>query len=175
MHQTSNKDALKAIYCAYKEGVNISNYKITTDQLRQLVTEKYSLVKTLRRYSGSNSYHVGQTCYCPFHDNTNTPAATIFDDDNGERLFCFSEKKQYTSADALEKLMHYDVYELGQKLWNSMSPLEKSDWLAEHNVVDYNSVFVSKEKPVTKQLEVKINQFKSNKITISDLLNEYIK
>ena len=29
-------------------------------------------------------------CFCPFHDNHNTPAAKIYKDDAGDSLYCFS-------------------------------------------------------------------------------------
>jgi len=151
---------------------------LTTEQLRQLVSEKYSLVKTLRQYNPDGRYTPGQTCYCPFHDNVNSPAAAIYDDDNGERLFCFSERKMYTSADALEVLLNYDVYNIGLKLWQSMSPLEKTDWLSTHGKVDLAEAFKSKkEEPKEKnlELEVKAQKFKTGKISLSELLDEYIK
>lgn len=149
----------------------------TPEQLKQLVGEKYSLVKTLRRYNPSGSYTPNRTCYCPFHDNVESPAAAIYDDDNGERLFCFSERKMYSSADALEILMNLDVYEIGLQLWQTMSPIEKTEWLSSHGNVSYTDVFKA-DKPQAAgnlELEVQIQKFKNRKISISELLNEYIK
>ena len=38
--------------------------------------------------------------FCPFHPNTNTPAASLFKDADGiERLYCYVCRRQYTSYD----------------------------------------------------------------------------
>lgn len=42
---------------------------------------------------------VNGAIYCPFHDDVRHPSAKIYfdDTDNTERLYCFAERKQYTS------------------------------------------------------------------------------
>jgi hypothetical protein len=153
--------------------------KIKLWQLRALVKEKYSLIKALYKVNPDGKYVIGQTCFCPFHDNENTPAAALYDNEGSESMYCFSEKKLYTVLDALETLLHYDVYELGQKLWVSMSEAEQQSFLLLHqDTTDYGNAFSvkSEEKPeINRELEKAKLLYKSHKLSVNKLLAEYIR
>lgn len=150
--------------------------KLTLRQLETLVKEKYSLTKALKKVHPENFYQAGQTCFCPFHENHNTPAAAIYDDEKGQSLYCFTERKLYTVVDVFKELMHYDVYELGYGLWQSMSEFEKQAWLAEHEEYEQSGIFNRQDTDVkvNKELEKAIALFKSKKIGLNDLLKYYI-
>lgn len=51
-------------------------------------------------------------CFCPFHYNVNTPAAKVYtseDSGNGGRLYCYSERRSYTTFDVIKKLGYSDT------------------------------------------------------------------
>jgi len=147
--------------------------KLTLKQMEDLVKEKYSLTKSLSKLNPDNQYQVGQPCFCPFHENHNSPAASIYDDEKGETLYCFSERKLYTVVDVFKDLMHYDIYDLGNSLWKSMSEAEQQAWLISHNA--YDQAFDKKEiKPLSKELRKSIELYKSNKINLNEMLNAYM-
>jgi len=149
--------------------------KLSLRQLEDLVKEKYSMTKALSKLNPDNQYQAGQPCFCPFHENHNTPSAAIYDDDKGQTLYCFSERKLYTVVDVFKDLMHYDVYELGSRLWLSMSDTEQDIWLAQHGQHDLRTAF---DKPESKDLPEKAKQsaglYKSKKISINEFLDKFL-
>jgi hypothetical protein len=151
--------------------------KLTFKQLEKLVEQKYSLVKALRKHNPGERYEVGQTCFCPFHDNENTPAAAIYEDEGKQSLYCFSERKLYTVVDVFKQLINYDVYELGNYLWHGMSDYEKSEWLKNNSEIDPVELFSKKKETVetNKELEKARANFKYGKISLNELLEEYTK
>lgn len=152
---------------------HVSSNKLSLRQLEDLVKEKYSLTKSLSKLNPHNRYQAGQPCFCPFHENHNTPAASIYDDEKGETLYCFSERKLYTVVDVFEKLMSYDVHDLGNRLWQSMSETEQQEWLIANNA--YEDVFSKKEeKEDSKKLKQSIAMYKSKKLKLNDLLGQYL-
>lgn len=40
---------------------------------------------------------------CIFHDNTNTPSAKVYHNDNGDSLYCYSEQRSYKPSSAFRK------------------------------------------------------------------------
>lgn len=147
-------------------------------QLKLLVNESYSLIKTLKKYNPEGRYVAGQPCFCPFHENTETPSAAIYDNEGSESLYCFSEKRQYKVTDALEKLFNYDVYALGMALWNKMSDLDKKRFITEHPDSDnFGEMFSTKEEKkeeINTELEKTKLLYKSGKASLEDLLDKYI-
>lgn len=151
---------------------------LSLKQLKELVNEKVSLIKTLKTYSPNNRYSVGQPCFCPFHDNTDTEAAAIYQDAHTgkETLYCFAEQKQYTAVDALSSLLNYDIYEIGEQVWQGMSGVEQNNWLVSHNYIDTSSMFkVQKENSNQKeeQLATDISRFKYGQIRLTELLESF--
>jgi Zn-finger protein len=147
--------------------------------MRQLVVEKYSLVKTLEKLFPGRHYQAGQRCYCPFHDNTDTPAAAIYDDEKGETLWCFTEKRLYTVVDVLDQFLHRDVYELAEGLWVKMSEEEKALWIQNHpdysvSAADFEETDEEDSKE-NKELEKAKELYKNKKISLNELLVAYIK
>ena len=41
--------------------------------------------------------------YCIFHDNSNTPSARIYHNEDGDALYCYSENKRYKPSQAFRK------------------------------------------------------------------------
>lgn len=151
------------------------------NQLKRLVTEKLKISDILHKYNPEGNYQAGQTCFCPFHDNENTPSASIYDNEGVETLYCFSEKKLYSSADAIEKLLKKDVYEVAQSLWERMGDVEKKQWLESQPDGDFSQMFQfeedeeDEEEDSNNALKQIATLFKKRKITLREFLKEYIK
>jgi len=149
--------------------------KLSLRQLESLVKEKYSLIKSLKKINPGGNYQVGQPCFCPFHENHNTPAAALYDDDKGQTLYCFSERKLYTVVDVFKNLLHYDVYDLGNRLWSSMSEPEQQEWLMHNEDYDLASAFNKVEKKeMSKELKKSAELFKDKKIDLNKFLDDYM-
>lgn len=70
--------------------------------------------------AGLEGYNYNGKCFCPFHVNTETPAAKLYrDGERGDTLFCFSEQKVYHPVDVLKKgLLNKQVSTIFQRLWD---------------------------------------------------------
>lgn len=148
--------------------------KLSLKQLETLVKEKYSLVKALNKIYEKNHYQVGQPCFCPFHENYHTPAASIYEDEKSQTLYCFTERKLYNVVDVFKNLMHYDVYQLGEGLWKSMSKEEQHVWLVDHDDSFIEAFNKKEEAKSSKNLLLNIELFKNKKISLDCLLENYI-
>lgn len=62
---------------------------------------------------------------CPFHHNTNTPAAKMYKDKYGWCLWCFSERRIYTTYDVYKYILHADPIKMAEIIWNKLSPEEQ--------------------------------------------------
>lgn len=62
---------------------------------------------------------------CPFHHNTNTPAAKMYHDNYGWCLYCFNEKKIFTTYDVYEKIMGADPIKMAQIIWDKLPESEQ--------------------------------------------------
>ena len=62
---------------------------------------------------------------CPFHHNVNTPSAKMYKDTYGWCLWCFSERKMYTTYDVYEKIMNIDPIKLAEMIWNKLPESEQ--------------------------------------------------
>lgn len=152
--------------------------KLTLNTLKKLVEQKYSLTKALKEYNPQENYQTGRNCFCPFHHNENTPAASILAGKEGQPdiLYCHAEQKRYTVADVVSKLMGYNIYEVGYLLWNDMTEHERETFLASIGEVDYNTIFGGQEAH-SKSVSVNKSRllYKENKITLNELLKEYLR
>jgi len=121
-------------------------------QARKLVNEKLDLTKILKKANPHEYYAIGQTCFCPFHDNQDTKAGAIYENDETgeETLWCFSEKVLYTSSHAVELLLKQDIYAVAAKLWARMTDQEQAGWLSRHSHEDYAAAFSSEDSTVDK-------------------------
>lgn len=68
----------------------------------------------------SRDYH--GKCFCPFHDNTDTPAAHLYKTENGTHLMCFAERKSYRPHDVFRlKLVKTPLSTVFGKVWRQLS------------------------------------------------------
>lgn len=63
--------------------------------------------------------------YCPFHDNSRTPAAKYYADSN--KLWCFAEQKMYHAYDCMRKL-EYSNERILAYLPEDLSDFEAKDF-----------------------------------------------
>lgn len=133
----------------------------------KLVNQKYELIKVLEKATGQHYYLEGAV-YCPFHDNTNTPAASIYENNGEQSLWCFAENKLYKTSDAFELLFNKDPYVLGKALWDRMTKEEQAEWLIE-NGEDSTAESFDIEPIETSVLDKSFELFKYNKITFKEL------
>ena len=154
---------------------------LSLNQYRQLVLEKLDLIDTLHKVDPTALYNVGQSCFCPFHSNENTPAAAIYGDDDYLTLYCFSERKLYNVIDVLEKLIKVDPYMIGQKLWGRMSDDQKSEWLSMNPTEKYKSLFeedkLGQNSSDNKKSNIDIykEKYRRGLISINDFLGAFVK
>lgn len=73
--------------------------------------------------AGYEDYSYDGKCYCPFHDNYESPAGKIYHDKEGDTLWCFSEQKRYYPADVLRKnlMKGKSVASIFSNLWGKLS------------------------------------------------------
>ena len=72
---------------------------------RDLINAKIPMPDLLNRLGNGHQYSYIGNCFCPFHDNTVSPAAKIFHDETGDSLYCFAEMRSYKPYDALKLLI----------------------------------------------------------------------
>lgn len=65
--------------------------------------------------------------FCPFHDNTRTPAAKFYDDSN--KLWCFGEQKMYFSYNCMRSLNYTD-----ERIFDYL-PEDLSDYTPEKHII----------------------------------------
>lgn len=76
--------------------------------------------------AGYEGYSYSGKVFCPFHDNYNSPAAKIFKDEDGDKLYCFSEHKLYRPVDVIKnKLISISISTLYENIWKQLSDASK--------------------------------------------------
>lgn len=65
---------------------------------------------------------------CPFHHNVHTPSAKLYNDKYGWVLFCFNEKRIYTTMDVYERILKIDPIEAANVIWNKLT-VEQQDYI----------------------------------------------
>lgn len=121
----------------------------------------------IRKLLSSLGLHVSpnNTMFCPFHDNTRTPSAHLYDDDNnGATIFCYAEHKLYTTYDLYKVyLPDLDTNQLAQALFDRLSEEEKD--FVKSNI---NKEIELPELPYIESLK----RFKDRQISFEDLLKD---
>ena len=149
--------------------------KIDKRTATKLINEKLSLEDLLLKHNPSARYSPSRQCFCPFHDNTDTPSAAYYNNDGDESLYCFSERKTYKAADAVEKLLNLSIEQIGQKLFDRLSPQERDRILEELNETNqFRNVFSRYDDYGLEKFEETSELFKKNKASFEDLIEAYL-
>lgn len=99
-----------------------SNSKLELNVIDYFCTFEYLL-----GYIGTDFPHESSTCFCPFHDNTNTKAAKFYCEEHNEHIFCFAEGKQYKPHHLLTKeIVPFTVNHVFSAIWPNLSEDEKN-------------------------------------------------
>ena len=101
---------------------------------------------------------------CPFHSNTNTPAAHFYEEEDGScRIWCYYENKMFSNIDIYRTYKpEVNLEELAKRIYNNLPEKEK---IKIDNSV--NLIYELPELPYIKALQ----DFKNNKISFDVLLN----
>lgn len=153
--------------------------KLDTKLTHKLVEEHFDLIKALKSHNPHGRYAYGQPAMCPFHDNTDTPAAAIYKstDDRPDSLYCFAEQRQYTVADVLGMLMGYNIYEVGHAIWNNMSKYDKEQFILKHSRRDNIAQAFGGVTQISvddQEIVKKLHGFKMGNITLNEALQSLI-
>ncbi len=90
-----------------------------------VINSKIPFEVILRRAGISLNYQ--GNLYCPFHDNEVTPAAKLYRNEDGDCIFCFSERRIYRPADAIKRgIIKANMGVIFQRLWSRLSEAEKN-------------------------------------------------
>lgn len=109
---------------------------------------------------GKNVQTNGQV-FCPFHYNINTPAAKIYRDTKGWRLYCFNEHRLYGSFDIYKNILNINVRELFNRTWEKLTEEQKKELLDSYGEVEEDGVNIP-------NLDL-YNMFRFRKISYSKL------
>lgn len=107
-------------------------------------------------------YRINANMFCPFHLNENTPAAHLYADEDGYRLWCFSESKMYGAWNVYKTFLpKIDTNKLALLIFNKLPEDVQEKVLSELDIEqDVSSL------PYQKELQ----DFKRHKIDITQLL-----
>lgn len=109
------------------------------------------------------------SCYCPFHPNEDTPAAKLFKDPDGDRIYCFAEQRMYHPSDIIRRgLLKRDPVTIAARIWVQLPEHTKESILSS-----------TENPPETKpdnwdELEPKMDLYKEDKITYKELLQTFL-
>lgn len=139
--------------------------------MKAVINRELSLIDIAERLSvvKKGEYQIGRTCFCCFHENTDTPAAKIYDDDRGVTLFCFNEQKTYRSSDVFERFSNYKIDMIFNKIWSNLSESDKNYYIM--NVAGSEDTLTEDWKITLKELD----KFKQRKINYEQFLDILIR
>ena len=92
------------------------------------------LLERVRFERGSGGCNI----FCPqsFHDNTDTPAAKLFRDEDGDRIWCFAENKMYRPYDVFRlKLIKTSARQVYDRIWNQLDESQRNALIEESGIV----------------------------------------
>ena len=108
-------------------------------------------------------------CFCPFHDNHNTPAAKLYKDETGDTLYCFSENKLYRPYDLIDNaIINIDSDILYEAIWNKLNEEIKNKLTSIYENMIYNQEQNNNYDNYYGELLKPLNGYKKNKISYSE-------
>jgi len=126
-------------------------------KLELSVIDHFCTFEYLLSYIGRDWPSVSHSCYCPFHDNSQSPAAKFYKEEHNEHIFCFAEGVQYKPHHLLTKgIVPFTVNHVFSAIWNNLSDDEKNIF-SEH--LNYNSIGPNFDKQFELYKKCKLNYF----------------
>lgn len=128
-----------------------SNKEEFSTKLELKVIDHFCTFEYLLGYIGVDFPHESTTCFCPFHDNTNTKAAKFYAEEHNEHIFCFAENKQYKPHHLLTmEIVPFTVNHVFSAIWSNLSDQEKSIFsndLKNHHIdADFSQYYIQYKK-----------------------------
>lgn len=139
--------------------------KINTT-LERYIINKYISMPKLFDYLGID-YRINANMYCPFHDNFDTPAAHLYADENGYRLWCFADYKMYGSWNVYKTFIPtINTNKLALEIYNKMTIEQQKQLILDLGIENENDIIPYKQALI---------DFKSNKLNYKNFLKEITK
>lgn len=144
--------------------MNLNIDKIDVQIERYVINKFISMPKLFDRLG--IDYDENTTMFCPFHRNTKTKAAKLYNDSNGWSLWCFSEQKMFGAYDVYkEYLPKINTHELAVMILKRLPKEEQEQIIRESG-----DILELQELPFQQDLV----EFKLHNINYSDLLNQIL-
>jgi hypothetical protein len=126
--------------------MDMSNELLSNTKLELNVIDYFCTFEYLLSYIGTSWPMITHPCYCPFHDNTNSPAAKFYKEEHNEHIFCFAENKLYKPHHLLTLgIVPFTVSHVFSAIWQNLSNEEKnifSEDLRTHEIgVDFSQYY----------------------------------
>lgn len=123
------------------------------------VIDHFCTYTYLLKYAGIDFPDRTASCFCPFHDNTQTKAAKLFCEEHNEHLFCFAENRVYRPHHLLtHHIVPFTINHVFSSIWEKLSDEEKSifsDYTREYNLEkDFSSYYKDYKKGKLKYFEL---------------------
>jgi len=108
--------------------------------------------------------------FCIFHDNSNTPSARIYHNDNGDSLYCYSEGKSYKPSQAFRRgLIGHRIESIAYNILKQFDETQVQALLDEFGVgLDIKPTFTEDELST-------LNKFKNSEVTVHEFNKSLIK
>lgn len=142
------------------------------DKFKRYIFNRYIPIPVVSQVVGLGQLGYNRNVYCPFHDNTDTPAAHVYHDEEGDVLFCYSERRRYKPFDFLRQLYpnYQEKFEsMFQRIWMQLSDKQKEEAI---QLFGEDKDFISEEN---REILGKMSKFKSGRISfkeVQDLFKE---
>lgn len=93
------------------------------------VIDRYCTFNYLLSYVDISFPEHETKCFCPFHENFDTPAAKLFVKPEGENLYCFSEGRAYYPHHLLTLgIVPFTVDHVFSMIWSNLSEEERDQF-----------------------------------------------
>lgn len=130
-------------------------------QLERFIINKYVSMPKLFDSLGID-YRINGNMMCPWHHNERSPAAHLYADDEGYRVWCFAEHKMYGAWNIYKSFIpNINTTELASMIFNKLSEEDKKKLL--------NDIGNEQEVDILPYQEA-LKKFKRHKINITELL-----
>lgn len=107
-------------------------------------------------------YRVNGNMFCPFHDNAKSPAAHLYYDKSGYRIWCFSEARMYGAWNVYKTFIsNVNTNELATLIFNRLSKEEQQSLFDEIG---------AEQEPEGLPFSDSLKLFKERKISYTELL-----
>ena len=122
-----------------------------TTKLELKVIDYFCTFEYLLSYIGVSWPSTSHTCYCPFHDNSRSPAAKFYKEEHNEHIYCFAEGKQYKPHHLLtNEIVPFSTSHVFSAIWTNLSEEERNIFSNDFNdysiAVDFSKYFEDYKK-----------------------------